>query len=301
MDIFKDDELIRSFEDEWEAPVPEGWERTHFKKDHTKRMARAIQTHRAGITLVEGNDPIGSGVLVRGYEGHGVLTAGHVVARLKELMAEKQSSGNFLLRCIPQGALEQEHPGVPVSQYLHLLNLIKCVGEYSSSDPIPDYGCMVIPDVDVGSIESWGTFINITKEGPSRQAGGYKLGYNSWMTAGFLEERSPHASVFHQHFLGSPHAVYARSGKRYLYSKAVCEDEDYPKSLGGMSGSGIWEIPVTRKDAENDDAEELGHPILRGIVFWQEKVKDPAELLGFYAHELESIAEEVLKILDTKI
>ena len=293
MDIFEDHELLRRFEDEWQDSKE--WQRTVFTAEFTHRLAIAMHAHRAGITIIIGNEPIGSGVLVCGAKGHGVLTAGHVCTRIKEMMRQP----NFLLRCLPQGVPGQDEPGNPVTLFPRLLQLRRASEVYpSGGGGVPDYGCMVIPDVDVGSMAAWGTFVNLTKEGPSRRHCDYRLGHNSWVVTGFLQERSGDGSVYHQHFFGSPEAVYQRSGRRYLYVKAKCADQQYPKSLGGMSGSGVWEIPVTAKEDQDPNEGELGHPMLRGIVFWQEKVEDPRELLGFYAHDLESIADDVLKLLD---
>ena len=73
-------------------------------------------------------------------------------------------------------------------------------------------------------------------------------------------------------------------------------DENLPKSIGGMSGSGVWEMPIS--GLKDHVAVSLGTPILRGIAFWQEKQKHQEDPLAFYAHELETIADDVVSWLD---
>ena len=149
-------------------------------------------------------------------------------------------------------------------------------------------------------MEAWGTFINITEDGPSRKQKDYDLNHNAWLAVGFLEEGRPYAaSVFHWNAIGAPKAVYGRAGKRYLFIEAVHADEDLPKSLGGMSGSGVWEVPIAGLKGQNPNELQMGTPILRGIVFWQEERENTQdELLAFYAHELETIADDVVAWLD---
>ena len=75
--------------------------------------------------------------------------------------------------------------------------------------------------------------------------------------------------MFHWNSIGAPKSVYERAGKRYLFIRAQRADKSLPKSLGGMSGSGLWEVPVGgRKDqgAEHLQVSQIGTPILRGIV-----------------------------------
>ena len=116
------------------------------------------------------------------------------------------------------------------------------------------------------------------------------------MAAGYLEEKSADEKIFAQYLFGTPEAVYERGDMRYLYVIDSLNEPGIPKRVNGMSGSGVWELPVSRRVGE--EAIEIGTPILRGISFRQEYTASP-EPLAFYAHDLKSIADEVVHWLDT--
>ena len=144
-------------------------------------------------------------------------------------------------------------------------------------------------------MEAWGTFVNITQHGMSRRHPEYQLEHNAWLAAGYLQERSTETAAYHWHAIGAPEKVYERNGKRYLYVKSVYEDCENPRAVKGMSGSGVWEIPLSSR--LNDGTAEIGTPILRGISFWQES-RSNGGTLAFYAHELETIADDIALRLD---
>ena len=116
------------------------------------------------------------------------------------------------------------------------------------------------------------------------------------MTAGYLEEKSTETAIFVQYLFGPPEAVYERGGMRYFYTVDKLSLPGIPKRINGMSGSGVWELPVSRRAGKK--AMEIGAPILKGINFLQEYTMS-SEPLAFYAHDLESIADEVVHWLDT--
>ena len=68
-----------------------------------------------------------------------------------------------------------------------------------------------------------------------------------------------------------------------------------PKALNGMSGSGVWEIPLSSQLSAQ--TVEIGTPILRGVSFRQE-IRGDGGNLAFYAHELETIADDIAARLD---
>ena len=88
-------------------------------------------------------------------------------------------------------------------------------------------------------------------------------------------------------FLGGQEALYERASRRYLYLKSQSGTET-PTKLSGMSGSGVWEIPVSSKKKGDTDIR-VGRPILRGISFWQEMNTG-----ALYAHDLATISDDVL-------
>ena len=137
--------------------------------------------------------------------------------------------------------------------------------------------------------------MNLTKYGISRQHLEYQLEHNAWLAAGYLQERSTETLAYHWHAIGGPEAVYERNGKRYLYIKSVHSNCENPRAVNGMSGSGVWEIPMSAR--LHEETVQIGTPILRGISFWQEAGADDGKF-AFYAHELESIADDIVLRLD---
>ena len=153
----------------------------------------------------------------------------------------------------------------------------------------------MLPRIDGRAMEAWGTFVNLTKHGRSRKLSAYQLEHNAWVAAGYLRERSTETAAYHWHAIGAPEIVYQRNGQRYLYIRSMQSDCGNPKRLNGMSGSGVWEIPIGSR--LTDATVEIGTPILRGISFLQELHPDDGNL-AFYAHELEPIADDIAGKLD---
>ena len=232
-------------------------------------------------------------MFVRTAKSFGVLTAGHVCRCLKEAAKEHR------LRWAPQWALRN---GLAPISVFNLPPLLGVQEEYDSVKHVPDYGCLRLAPHDGRDLEARATFINITPEGPSRKQPDYELECNAWVAAGYLAERSdlnaPRTKTLCCiHGIGGPETLYERDGRRYFYILSTTGAEN-PRDLGGMSGSGVWEVPTSSEYA--DGPIHIGEPILRGITFYQDD--DPevgrAGDVAFYAHELETIADDVARMLD---
>ena len=98
-ELFNRSELIKQYDGEW-TETPE-WRRLSLTDECSARLVRRLQEHHSGITIIGGNRPIGSGVLVRTKSAYGVLTAGHVCKLVKDEIGHGRS-----IRCIPQGTRE---------------------------------------------------------------------------------------------------------------------------------------------------------------------------------------------------
>ena len=71
---------------------------------------------------------------------------------------------------------------------------------------------------------------------------------------------------------------YHRDGEfDYIDAEAQLDDEDgNPKSLGGMSGGGLWAIPVRRKAGDPPGSEYFETVRFGGVIFWEsDPAKDP--------------------------
>ncbi|MCY3820877.1 MAG: hypothetical protein OXH52_16205 [Gammaproteobacteria bacterium] len=289
MELFDQSERVRSH-GEWSGEP--GWELSTLTAEEGTQLTKRVLQHAAGVTILSGDRPLGSGVLIQTEVSFGVLTAGHVCRAVKDAIHPERPIG-----CLPHGVLgtaglEEVRADVPVRE----LPLRGVVENYDSKQHLPDYGCLMLPPTDARDMMAWGTFVNLTRRGPSRRQQQYWLERNAWVSGGYLQERSWGRAAYHWHAIGGPEAVYERDGRRYLYIKIPSQlAAECPKRLGGMSGSGVWEIPISRRRGE--EAVQIGTPILRGVTFWQGVRSDDGGF-GFYAHELESIADHVGAMLD---
>ena len=102
--LFQDSELIKAYNEGWKGS--EKWGLVQATDTYALRLARALQVHHAGVTIIAGDVPIGSGVLVKGAKGHGILTAGHVCGAVQEAIEQQR-----LIAYVPQGTREPARPG----------------------------------------------------------------------------------------------------------------------------------------------------------------------------------------------
>ena len=287
-ELFDQSEIVRRYDDEWKETSE--WRRLNHSDEFRDRLVRRVQEHYAGITILGGNTPLGSGVLVRSTAAYGVLTAGHVCTLVKDEIGRDRP-----IRCIPQATREPVPAGKRGNLLVRELSLRGVTEVYAPPRETPDYGCLMVPLIDGRAMEAWGTFVNLTKHGRSRKHSEYRLAHNAWVAAGYLQERSTETAAYHWHAIGAPEVVYQRDGQRYLYIRSMESDCGNPKRLNGMSGSGVWEIPIGSR--LTDTTVEIGTPILRGVTFLQEIQSEDGNL-AFYAHELEPIADDVVAKLD---
>lgn len=291
--LFERHELLKEYDENWLETAM--WKRLSSSSSLNDQLIRDLQDEHAGVTLIGGSRhapaPVGSGVLVRSATGYGILTAGHVCKRV-----ERQRASHGWIGCLEQGPRTPVPADTRTSMFIRPLPpgiVVKTT--YRSTREIPDYGCLVVPELGGREMAAWGTFINLTEGMRSRRIKSYEFEHNAWVAAGFLGERSTSTAAYHWHAIGGPEALYERNGKRYLRIIDVSNDPGGPSRLNGMSGSGVWEIPLWQKKGKKDIRTD--RPILRGICFLQESSRtDRWE--AFYAHELETIAEDVLGMLD---
>lgn len=292
MELFQQSELVREY-GRWTSEP--GWDFTTINAETATQLVQRVYQHAAGVTIVAGDRPLGSGVLVQTETAFGVLTAGHVCRAVKDAIRHEHPIGCLPHAVLMAAGLGEVRSGVPVRE----LPLRGVEEDHDSERHTPDYGCLMIPPTDARDMMAWGTFVNLTRHGPSRRQQHYWLERNAWVSGGYLQERSWARAAYHWHAIGGPEAVYERDGRRYLYIKIPSElAAECPERLGGMSGSGVWEIPISRRRGE--ETTQIGTPILRGVSFWQ-RGRSSDGGYGFYAHELETIADDVVSMLDGRL
>ena len=101
-----------------------------------------------------------------------------------------------------------------------------------------------------------------------------------WITNGFIDEETKerHASgVFSKRFFNLSAAGGAERQPNvgdfdYYYSEVSAEGRAHaPRSFGGMSGGGLWQIPLARSASGSLTSRT---PLLSGVVFYQVPTTD---------------------------
>ena len=89
----------------------------------------------------------------------------------------------------------------------------------------------------------------------------------------------------------------ARDGFDYIKLEMPCDEEPFPASYDGMSGGGLWAVPL---EIDGSDMSTVGHgsPLLGGIQFYESEPNDGSRTLT--GHGFDSIYSRVRKTLKEK-
>lgn len=255
------------------------------------------RNHTAGFYLAEkGNERIlGSGVLVSAGGIYAILTAHHVIECIKKPREQKRLGLLFAER-------SDSHAIDPWA-----IKLIKIARGEKDSDG-PDLGAVVFaPQAPIlGSIKANKVFYNLDKRRERMLDEPPRLRDGIWAVQGFVEkltnvETVPGGGIvrvrFHAATAFSRHETEENGEYDYLDFPADPSDlrptSIPPDSWGGMSGGGLWQIPLNQK-RKNVERES---PLLSGIMFWQGKADQRVQWIkchgrrSVYEHALEAIRE----------
>ncbi len=82
-------------------------------------------------------------------------------------------------------------------------------------------------------------------------------------------------------FIG--HADYSsiseRNGFDYIKVKVPAAEHDFPSHYGGVSGGGIWMVPLSIGDSEDLNSIQYEAPFLGGVVFYQSPLRKKERVL----------------------
>ena len=231
-------------------------------------IARNLVEYSVGFVRVEetpqGQDAglLGSGTLVAIGEIRAVLTAHHVVTALPR----KGRLGLILSHKL--------EPDTVDTQGLAYQEIAR--GTIDSEGP--DLGAVVLASTIAGTIAAKKTFYNLAMRRDQLLQTPPDLRDGLWFVNGFVDEMT----------------VEEPETDRYSLIKGFCNlsgagvpeppvsvgDHDYfafpvsygrrsvaPKSFEGMSGGGLWQVPIMR-DAQGNLRHKT--PLLSGVVFYQE-------------------------------
>lgn len=205
---------------------------------------------------------LGSGTLVAVGETRAILTAHHVVRALPRT----GRLGLILSPTLQQYTID--------TQGLTFLEIDR--GTEDSTGP--DLGAVILSASIVGSIAAKKTFYNLDRHRDAQLNSPLDRRDGVWFVHGFIDEMTVEEPgigkysrvkrFYNLSGAGAPEAA-VQVGEYDYFAFPVNYDARSvaPISFGGMSGGGLWQVPLTR-----NDQRALVHrtPLLSGVVFYQE-------------------------------
>ena len=247
-------------------------------------VVRTVSTYTVAFVQLEEGDKrrhctlLGSGVLIAAGRCKAILTAHHVVEVLPKtgrlcVMLEKTSqphtldTAGLVFLPIARGSCEAEGP---------------------------DLGAVVLAPHLAGSVAAKKVFFNLDSKRNELLSEPPDVRDGLWITQGFLEKRTAATEdsdggtttrFYNFSGVGGPDDPIDR-GEYDYYEYPVTDEKrsETPASWGGMSGGGVWRVPLGRKDGQ---VVPRHNPVLSGVLFYQHPTTSTE--CGVVAHGLRSI------------
>jgi len=217
---------------------------------------------------IENFSLIGSGTLVIANGYFSILTAEHVVTELRgaECLGLFTSySGNP-----HRYKFEKNH-----------LSIHKIAKGKNDSDG-PDISLIVLPQENIGRLKAEKSFFNIDRRCNRFSTGFMPIDQGFWFTLGYPDvfESSIEPSHGFEAIKGFKglcgisgiRKEYENHGYDYLEMSIEYEsnNQNLPDSFGGVSGGGIWQVPLSRNSHGKLETDEY---ILSGVIFYQTQLE----------------------------
>lgn len=210
---------------------------------------------------------IGSGTFVSISNTLGILTAAHVVAKLSK---EKSCGRPYLL-----GLTLNDYAQKYAIHSNSLEPIIIANGQIESDGP--DLGFIVLPHSEKGIIEATKSVHNLDRNRERILNKPPRFSEGLWAICGVPDEKTvyehtekrfePLMGLFMFVGFGGIHNTFTVGGYDYCHIEVKHDCSPIiPDSFGGVSGGGLWQIPL-RKSAEQT-IEPIEY-ILSGVVFYE--------------------------------
>lgn len=209
---------------------------------------------------------IGSGTLISIEGVHGILTARHV--------ADVLDTRGSLGLTIPPDAHNYQISA-------ELLEVIE-IGNTTDDSHGPDMAFVRLPIAELGIIKAYKSFLDLTHERARRAAKPERLDAGPWFVCGVPNAKTERArpeggfdevDIFHV-LCGAAGVTteYIRGEYDYYEVEVVYEgDSDIPRTFGGMSGGGLWHVPLLKTSEGTIKPKDY---IFAGVVFFETGLKN---------------------------
>jgi hypothetical protein len=220
---------------------------------------------------------VGSGTFVRVDDVYGLLTAYHVAA-------------NFEGDCSLGLALSPTEDNFKIHR--RFLRVIE-IGRPTTDEYGPDLAFIVFNDADCSEIASHKEFYPLSQNKDESLSYPPALDIGFWAACGAPQERialenseSKYSSVVSIQLycgFGRAEREYIKGEYDYFEMDAdYTHATDAPSSFKGMSGGGLWQIPITITNNRNIIVNRY---LLSGVTFWQSNQPEQKRFLRFHGRK----------------
>jgi hypothetical protein len=270
------------------SPAIETMSLNQIPEDLIAEISQSLHWYSTGLVKVyrdkggkEKAHLVGSGTLISVGSVHGILTAQHVVA----LLREPCSLG---LTLSPQA-----HKFAIEVNYLRILEIAKA----TISSEGPDLAFIELPLAAVSTIRANKSFYNLPKVRPRMLDSPPPDDMGIWFICGVPDEQTTidESEKGFDYLLGF-HSLCGATGisQAYIYGDydyfeldvKYSNSEVVPKSFGGVSGGGLWQVLLLKDREGNMVMKEY---FLSGVAFYQSEVREQSRFIK--CHGRQSIYE----------
>jgi hypothetical protein len=221
------------------------------------------------VSLIINQELIGSGTLVRVDHAFAILTAHHV-AKLVESLVVTHLAVNIAAE--PHGFF------LPIQTLEHVV-VGRCAAGVNE-ELGPDLSLLRLLDRKaIGTIASKKSFYNLDVPTRTQFWSNLPIDQMPWYVVGAPAERSRSEGQHgtRNHLLVAIHLIgegtfkerVSRDGFDFVTLRLLAGSHNFPLNYGGISGGGVWILPLTMDPDKGSSTISYDPPLLAGVAFYQ--------------------------------